>query len=328
MGPKWAWERQPKGAPGFFSSVGTVSLPVGQRVRAEGLAGYYIDFARKARAPEWPPRWHGPPADELFVATIQWGLGAYERFVAGEGEQWLAGALGAAEHLVASQRDGGAHDGGWVHDAPTQHTYVLEPPWISGMAQGEGASLLARLYAETGEERFAEASLRALRPLQVATENGGVRVPLGSGFFLEEYPTDPPSLVLNGAFFALWGYRDVAIALGDRQAADQFEAGVESLAANLHRWDTGSWSRYDLFPHPVANVASSFYHDLHINQIRAMQLIAPRPELDAAEARFERYRASRRRRLAALARKAAFRILVPRNRLLAGWFFFGPRRPR
>ena len=61
----------------------------------------------------------------------------------------------------------------------------------------------------------------------------------------------PPSFVLNGAIFALWGYRDVGVGLDDRVALEQFEALTSALAANLERWDTGFWSRYDLYPHRV-----------------------------------------------------------------------------
>jgi hypothetical protein len=109
----------------------------------------------------------------------------------------------------------------------------------------------------------------------------------------------------------------VAVALGDDDAHREFQQGVDTLARNVDRWDTGSWSRYDLFPHRVDNVASSAYHVLHINQLRAMQLIAPRPELAAAAERFERYRSSRLNRMRAFTGKALFRMFVPRNRLLA-----------
>ncbi|MGH2960815.1 MAG: D-glucuronyl C5-epimerase family protein [Solirubrobacterales bacterium] len=310
------------GGPGFFSSARVFSPPVGPRVTPEELGGYYIDFRVKQEPSEL-----GDADRELHVATAQWGLGCYERYLAGEGERWLATALRAAEHLADRQVRDGILDGGWVHHSPI-HTYRLEPPWMSGMAQGEGASLLLRVYAETGDERLAQAALRALRPLAIPTASGGLRVPLGSGFFLEEYPTHPPSMVLNGGIFALWAYRDVALALGDADANREFEEGVDALADNIGRWDTGSWTRYDLFPHPVTNVASSFYHVLHINQVRAMQLVAPRPDLSAAVERWERYRESGSLRRRALARKALFRLVVPRNRYLAHRLPFGRIRRR
>ncbi len=305
-----------RGYPGFFSSARTLSLPVGSRVRPDRLGGYYIDFSVKAGTPRWPPEWL-EPSEHAHVVAAQWGLGCYERYLGGEGEAWLTAAIDTAEHLLREQERGGPRDGGWSHHKAKNHTYRLKPPWLSAMAQGEGASLLVRAHAATKDDRFADAAHRALGSLAVPIAEGGLRARLGAGFFLEEYPTDPPSHVLNGGIFALWGYHDVALGLGDEVARREFERGVDTLAQNVGRWDTGSWSRYDLFPRRVDNVASSAYHLLHINQLLAMQLIAPSPELAAAAARFEGYLRSRPHRILAFARKALFRALVPRNRLLA-----------
>jgi hypothetical protein len=48
-----------------------------------------------------------------------------------------------------------------------------------------------------------------------------------------------------------------------------------------------------------------------------MHRLAARPELDRAMERFEDYLASRKSRTEAFARKVLFRLVVPRNRLLA-----------
>ena len=178
------------------------------------------------------------------------------------------------------------------------------------MAQGEAASLLVRVHARTGDERFAAAARRALRPYDVLSADGGVQARLGDGPFYEEYPTRPPSFVLNGGLFALFGAYDVAAGLDDLAAQRTFAEGVEALAANLGRWDTGRWSRYDLFPHPVVNLATPRYHQLHVAQLRALQLLAPDARIDAVADRFERYAESPLKRGEALARKVAFRLLV------------------
>jgi heparosan-N-sulfate-glucuronate 5-epimerase len=299
---------------GFFSSARNHPLPVGSRIHPDELGGYFVDFRAKASAPGPVPKWL---LSENRVVLAQWGLACFERHLKGDGDAWLAAAIDAGENLLGAQEREGTRAGGWLHPRPMRHTFRLDPPWLSAMAQGEGASLLVRVHAATRDDRFAEAALRALRPMALPSRESGVRVELGDGFFLEEYPTDPPSLVLNGGIFALWGYYDVAVALGDDDARREFEQGLETLADNIDRWDTGAWSRYDLFPRRMTNVASSFYHDLHINQLRAMELIAPRPELSAAAERFERYRRSRLHRARAFARKAAFRVIVPRHPLLA-----------
>ena len=64
------------------------------------------------------------------------------------------------------------------------------------------------------------------------------------------------------------------------------------------------------------NVASSFYHALHTSQLEAMQVIAPRPEFEAAAQRFARYAGRRTNSARAFARKVLFRLAVPRNDLI------------
>jgi heparosan-N-sulfate-glucuronate 5-epimerase len=291
---------------------------VGAQIGSDEVRGYYIDLRFKAETPEWPPAWLPPRERQLHVATAQWALGAYERYLAGEGDEWLACALEAGRYLVDDMQEGGALDGAWQHQLAMPHTYELRPPWISAMAQGEGASLLVRLHDATGEEAFAAAARRALKPLSIPVAKGGVRAFLGGGPFFEEYPTEPPSFVLNGGIFAMWGVYDVGLGLGESGALQDFRDAVEALASNIERWDTGYWSLYDLFPHPaLPNVASSAYHALHIAQLHAMHRIAPRPELEAAADRFEGYAQERANATRAFAVKSAFRLVTPRNHYLA-----------
>jgi peptidoglycan/xylan/chitin deacetylase (PgdA/CDA1 family) len=303
--------------PDFFSSARSFPITVGSQVRPGEPHGYYVDLRFKAEEPSWPPPWLPPREQQLHVSTAQWGLGAFEHYLAGEGEEWLEAARGAADHFVAEQVRGGPRDGAWVHGMPMHHTFLLRPPWISAMAQGEVASLLARVHAETDDERYADAALRALAPLRIPSARGGAQAFLGGGPFYEEYPTDPPSFVLNGGIFALWGVYDVSLRLDPDLAGRDFADALDALASNIERWDCGYWSLYDLFPHPVPNVASSAYHSLHTTQLRAMQLIAPRPSFERTAGNFERYARSRASGARAFAVKSAFRMIVPRNRVLA-----------
>ena len=211
----------PPGVADRFSTAGSFAPHVGDNwERNDGPQGYYIDFAHKAPDPTWPPAWLDAPDDLLDVATIQWALGAWERYARGEGEQWLEAAARAGSYLLERQCKEGVHDGAWLYWLPMPHTYRIDPPWVSAIAQGEAASLLVRLHAETGDDRFAEGAARALRPMQVPTARGGLLAELEGGLtFFEEYPTRPASFVLNGGIFALWGFRDVATGLGDDVAA-------------------------------------------------------------------------------------------------------------
>jgi heparosan-N-sulfate-glucuronate 5-epimerase len=284
--------------------------PVGERIEPGSVAGYYLDLRIKANAPSWPPAELEPVDQRLYMGIAQWGLGAYEHFLHSADERWLAAATATGEYLLSRQ----GRDGAWLHQRPYPHTFHLDPPWPSAMAQGECASLLVRLHGATGDERFADAARQALAPFAIDSSTGGVRAVLDGRPFYEEYPTQPPSYVLNGGIFALWGLLDVAVGLGDAAAGRDFEAGVDALAATIDRWDTGWWSRYDLFPHRAPNVASLAYHELHVEQLRALLLVAPRPELERTLERFERYAASPLCRGRAFAAKVRFRLAVPKRR--------------
>jgi hypothetical protein len=191
------------------------------------------------------------------------------------------------------------------------------------MAQGQAASLLLRVYTETGDEAYAEAARRGMEPFRRPIEEGGV-VGTVDGFpFAEEYPTLPQSHVLNGAIFATWGVRDVAETLGDREIVSLHRDLLKGLASTCNRWDLGRWSRYDLFAQPPVNVSSSFYHHLHISQLRSLHdLYGERSFLALAE-RFASYQQQPVLRGLAFGRKVAYRLLVPRHRIAASEFGSG-----
>jgi hypothetical protein len=289
--------------------------PVGSHVDPQGVRGYYIDLRVKAqKSSNFDEAWPWEPGNAPWVACAQLGLGGYERYLAGDGEEWLELARRVGDRLSEHMLPDGARRGGLEHTFEFPHTFPLRTPWISAMAQGEAASLLVRLHLETGDQRYADAALLALEPLFVRTPEGGAMDLLDGRPFPEEYPTEPPSFVLNGGIFSLWGLYDAGRGLGDERATRAFDEGVDALVTNLHRWDTGWWSRYDLYPHPVRNIASFGYHQLHVNQLRAMAMIAPRPELVATAERWEGYEGSRISRARAFAYKASFRLRVPRSR--------------
>jgi hypothetical protein len=319
----------PRSSAGFLSSDRSFLLPRGRHVATAGgrPRGYPIDLSIKAREPRWKDAWRDDPGAQLHVVLIQHGLGCYERYLGGGGDEWLETMLATARHLARVQLKSGRQAGGYPHRTPFPHSYRLMPPWLSAMAQGQAASLLIRAHIETGEEELAESARASLAPFGVRSREGGVLATLGDGPFLEEYPTTPAgSFVLNGAIFAIWGVLDVERVMSESGPVSSADL-LGTLAGNLHRWDNGHWSRYDLYPHPVANVASSFYHLLHIHQLE--ELAASHSDLTSFAkyaARFRDYRDARHDRLRAFCGKAAFRVLVPRNATLARALPWSPLR--
>jgi heparosan-N-sulfate-glucuronate 5-epimerase len=133
---------------------------------------------------------------------------------------------------------------------------------------------------------------------------------------LEEYPTTPPSHVLNGWVFALWGLYDVAHSQpGDGAAGELFARSTETLVARLPTYEIfGGWSRYDVFPHPLINVASPFYHSLHVAQLFALSQLHPDDRLSAAARRWATAAGRPTVYARAVVGKVAFRMVRPRRR--------------
>jgi hypothetical protein len=298
---------------GFFSSARRLRLVPGRLVDRSRLRGYYIDFRPKVVGDAgWPPPWLREGYG--YVKLAQLALGHFERYVADGDEASLEFARAACRHLIRTQQPAGADDeGGWRHDFPFTHRVELGIPWLSAMAQGQAASLLLRVHGETGEEELAEAALLATRPFRLPVERGGVTATIDGHLFAEEYPTVPASHVLNGGVFATWGVRDVAATLGDPDVVSLHEELRAGLAATAARFDTGTWSRYDLFPKPPVNVASSFYHQLHISQLEALHGLYGDEEFAAVGRRFVAYEQRPVLRAAAFTRKVVFRLVVPRH---------------
>jgi D-glucuronyl C5-epimerase C-terminus len=199
---------------------------------------------------------------------------------------------------------------------PMPHTFSLDPPWYSSLAQGEAGSLLVRAAALLDRPELCGLAARMVEPL-LRVDSPLVAI-TPEGLVLEEYPTDPPAHVLNGWITSLFGLYDVAqapdAATADK-AGEAFRAGSETLAARLHLYRLAfGWSRYDLYPHPLINVSSVSYQRLHVAQLRALHSLIDVSLFASTADEWERALASRRGRLVGVGRKVAFRLVRPRWR--------------
>jgi hypothetical protein len=143
----------------------------------------------------------------------------------------------------------------------------LAARWISALGQGRMLSVLARAYEISGERRHLAAAQGALKPFEAPVAEGGVqaRFPDG-GIAFEEYPLPKPNLVLNGLITALVGLHDLGDIGGDARARELCANGLLSLRRNLHHYDLGYWSAYDL----AGRVPNEDYHRYHVMQLWAL----------------------------------------------------------
>lgn len=277
---------------------------------------YHLDLRAKAPGDD-DPLFHRLTDDPLTanpVSIVQAGLGALQLC-----ERETQPLVSAVVEWIEATVDA---DGLLPYRFAMPHTYPLDPPWYSALAQGEAVSLLVRaaLVLDRSDlfalaDRVAAPLLDRGSPLVAATPEGPV---------LQEYPTQPPSHVLNGWMFALWGLYDLGAVPGHDSppARDAFAAGSAALAERIHLYRTYlGWSLYDLYPHPLANVASPFYHRLHVAQLDRQQQLAPDPRLAAVAEEWRSAADAYIPPAVSLGRKVAFRTVRPR------WRRIRPSRP-
>jgi heparosan-N-sulfate-glucuronate 5-epimerase len=168
------------------------------------------------------------------------------------------------------------------------------------MAQGLAISVMLRAYDITGEQSYSDAAGLASNLLLSPVSEGGCSDYDESGHpFLEEYPSDPPSHILNGAIFALIGLRE----LEARTGGDIHKAAATRLSTQLTKFDLGYWSRYDLrFVAP----ASRAYHSLHISLLHVAGDLFSDPFFNSTAIRWSSYLSRPGCRLRAAANKARF----------------------
>jgi hypothetical protein len=140
-------------------------------------------------------------------------------------------------------------------------------------------------------------------------EDGGVTCTDENGdLWFEEYIVSPPTHILNGFIWAAWGVHDYFLATGDPTAQTLFQQASETLRKNLPRYDLGFWSLYEQSGTRLPMVASSFYHQLHIVQLRVMERLTGEVEFGRVADRWEDYSRSCAKRARALCYKSAFKL--------------------
>jgi hypothetical protein len=288
---------------------------MGPVFRPGELAGYPIDLRAKACQFIGPTNEVGVPLADYGgevgfrlhpVTVCQVALGWHDRWLVERDGNQLERFFSLADWLMRHQGTSGA----W----PVSVTYRcygrLEAPWPSALIQGQALSVLARVCLLRSE--WAPRARRAMEAsfalFQLDVPRGGVRCEDNYGAAYEEYPSKRPSLVLNGNISALWGLYDLALVEGDGPARRVFDDGVAALIRRLPRYDLGFWSRYCLYPHPIPNVASPYYHRAHLAQLEAMERLAPHPLWGETRARWARYQDRASYRTAALGMKGLFRL--------------------
>lgn len=281
------------------------------------LGPYYMTFQQKADY-AGPTDDNGIPKLDYLgqigqqynpIAIAQYGLGNFNLYLRSREARRRAIAVRVADWLMKNLEKNLAGYWVWNHHFDFEYRTPLLAPWYSGLAQGQGISMLVRAYRETGEAKYLDAANRAFECMQADVTKGGVIFTDDDGDrWIEEYIVAPPTHILNGFMWASWGVYDLALATRDPAIRKVWDDSVATLMKNLEKFDTGYWSLYEQSGTRMMMLASPFYHRLHIVQLRVMAKLTGEAIFSDFAERWSRYQESRMKRSRALVYKSVFKL--------------------
>jgi heparosan-N-sulfate-glucuronate 5-epimerase len=290
---------------------------VNSKAKKNKLSYYYMPFRQKAEYDSFfdengvPLLNYGGKIGKQYnpIAVAQYGLGNFNLYKQTGNETLKRKALIQASWLVENLIENDKGIPVWMHNFDWNYVEKLKAPWYSGLAQGQGISLLVRIFKLTGDKKYRDTSEKAFISLTTEVEDGGVISADKEGnIWIEEYLVTPPSHILNGFIWALFGVYDFYLLTKTESVRTLFEEFIKTIEKNLYKFDTSFWSLYDLSGKNEKNLASPFYHNLHIVQLEILYKITDMEIFRKYSQKWKLYREKLTNRTRALVQKGLFKI--------------------
>jgi len=245
------------------------------------LGRYYLDFRPKYHYPgkfskEGIPLFQVSNDTEIFHPTVicQYALGIFDFLLDGNyADEKLKERFFTQVNWLVQHKQKLDHGYGWYlnYDVPE---YRLKYPWISALTQGEAISVLCRAYLLSNDNKYLDCAESALVPFEYSVREGGLLNFFNGVRIFEEYPSQKPNIVLNGYIFAVFGLYDLFLTNSNPIAERLYNNSIESLLKIINYFDIKYWSQYNLYYYPDLYPASYTYHNLHVEQLKALYIIS------------------------------------------------------
>ncbi len=280
-------------------SIHHVLQDEGKIYSKDEIRGYYNNLTGKVTRSGLEgniiPKSFVDTGEEIYfsIAIFQYGLGAYDLYLLDQDKSMLGKTIACANWAVDNQQE----DGSWVTFMyeNTDHPY-------SSMAQGEGISLLLRANIASGDTKYLDAIKKAQRFMLLPLNKGGTTKFDGEDVYFYECTEDP--LILNGWIFSIWGLYDYYKFFKDEETKAILSDTLKTLEKRLPHFDMKYWSKYE----DGKRICSTFYHKLHIAQLRVMHDITGEKIYKTYADKWERYQNSVWKRKRAFAKKVMQKI--------------------
>ena len=206
-------------------------------------------------------------------AIAQYGLGLLSRYLKSKDASLLNRAIIQGDwicrNMVISEKQIGR-----LEYTFSDFNYEGSHNNISSIVQGQAISFLLRLYVITKNDEYLKCSDYLFRSFEYTTQEGGVvKYDAQGRMYLEEAITEKISCVLDGFIYAIFGVYDYYLITSDMAAKHIFEQCCITVSERLDDFDLGFWSRADCYIEKPKMPASSFYHNVHVQQLKALFIL-------------------------------------------------------
>jgi len=277
---------------------------------------------------------------KYHIAISQYGLACYNRWKRTNDKVWydrfMAQVKWHEDNLKANEK--GIYL--WYANFDWEYHGIHKAPWPSGLAQGNGLSLLVRAYAETKEQKYFDMCEKVFKSMITEVKDGGVMVkgtdkkgtryevlgtsksdtdtgtntqyPIpvdGVDYWIEEAIVEPPTHILNGFMWAVMGIYDYYLLTGREDVKMWFDRFIKTIADNLHTFETGYWSLYEHSHTKIPMVASTFYHGLHLVQLEILYNITKNKKFEEYLIKWKKYQKNIFKKAWAVAVKIIFKAV-------------------
>ena len=279
--PKGNIDNKDKPAP-FVRHDRTITLKANPVTFSETLGPYYIDMTAaivhytdhhygQFDEKGVPMLGFGKYAKYYAITVAQYGFILHDLIIKNGKNQNMENVLYECLNWLESNKDENIKTACWRCNHHNER-YDLKEGWVSAMAQGEIISFYLRMYQYTKKENLLETALKAYEFMKIDVKDGGIRTFDSNGnLWLEEFPSNPPSYVLNGFIYAIFGLYDLYRITKRKDVKNDIDDCILTLKNELHKYDVGYWSLYD---QRTKELVQDYYQkNVHIPQMEVLYFL-------------------------------------------------------